>query len=155
MVISDLNIICIGQTHYALPPQYLCGESLTVEFEPRWGDLYAVYPDYSFPEAYALEGYWYTLWPSVDGSSFLDNPFFDIALQDEYGAVITNPHWRPTLQRIMQFYLSQSPQHKIGVLIRIQDNIYKGAQYVRTLQELWNLMDTHSIRFNKLYVVIN
>lgn len=148
MVIADLNIICIDQPEnkpYPDPAKIVC------EADDRNNAHGAVYPLYDFSAAYKLRGWWYTYWP--DDELFLERPFFDLVLQDGESRIQLYDTWKDQLYHLFSYYLSLSPVHRIGILIRLQDETSNAVHGPMYLQPFMEQLLAGVIHYNELYLI--
>lgn len=148
MIWIDFGIICIGQTKPSIPPNI---NSNDIEIYKRTISSEAQYDEwYNFHTADTLIGYWYIPW--LPEEIMYDESFFDIS---EKGCPWMNvvPKWEGTVKSILEFYLNESPNHKIAVLLRIQDKSNDTVHSVCKIDEFMNELIEGNIRWNELYFI--
>ncbi|MBQ7783669.1 MAG: hypothetical protein IJ368_06835 [Oscillospiraceae bacterium] len=148
MILIDFGIICIGQTTPSIPP---ISDSMTIEVYKRTINSDAQYnEDYNFHTADTLIGYWYIPW--LRDELVYEESLFDIS---EKGCpwVYVVPKFKDTVRSFLEFYLNESPEHKIAVLLRIQDKSNDTVHSVCKIDEFMNALTDGNIRWNELYFI--
>lgn len=148
MIIADFGVICIEQTKCTYPKGIENIRFETYHRVPGSKPMYMEY--YNFHTADMLTGYWYFVWPKDE--LLYKKPFFDLG---EKGCpwVVVIQEWTEIVRKVLEFYIEQSPQNRIAVLIREQDqsdDIVHSAMKIDAYME--NLI-AGNIRWNELYFV--
>ena len=148
MIIADFGVICIGQTECIYPNGIddICFESYqrVAGSEPMYNDYY------NFHTADALTGYWYFIWPKDE--IFYEKPFFDIGKKGRPSVVVIQ-EWVKTVRKVLEFYIEQSPEKVIAVLIREQDKSNDVVHTTMAIDEFMKNLTLGNIKWNELYFV--
>lgn len=148
MILVDFGIICIGQYEKKIPK--LPGR-FRFEYYIRKRKSPAMYNDsYHFETADKLTGSWYFVWFPRD--IIYEKSFFDLSGKHRPWIYVL-PEWEETVRQILEFYLEQSPEHRIAVLVREQDRSENISHADCTLDEYMNALRTENIRWNELYFI--
>lgn len=148
MIIADFGVICIGQTECTYPDKT---DDIRFEAYQRWTDNKAMYESsYNFQSADSLVGYWYFVWPKEE--LFYEKPFFDIA-QKGRPYVALAQEWVETVRKVMEFFIEQSPEKRIAVLIREQDNSNDVVHSAIKINEFMENLIAGNIKWNELYFI--
>ena len=166
-MLTDFVIICIGQAAPSFPEclgelsydeqreREICTLSeneKAIEFEPykrRQGDE-PIYDDfYHFGTADALAGVLYFVWHR----EFLEDSFFDFAGEAGSKHVCIVPKWDKTVRELLEYYISQSPEHRIAVLLRMQDRSDDTVHEPCGIDEFMRLLRCGEAVWNELYLV--
>lgn len=148
MIWIDFGIICIGQEQISQPPDW---KDIVVEGYRRMADSAPFYNEsYHFAAADALTGCWYQIW--LPDPRCYEDSFFDIA---DRGVpyVQTVPGWTASVEKILRFYLAQSPVHRIAVLLRVQDRSDNVVHPLCSLDVFLQRLHDGEIRWNEVYHV--
>jgi len=151
MIWIDFGIICIGQTTPSIPPMPPKIDRMTIDVSKRTIDSDARYnEDYIFHTADTLIGYWYVPW--LPEEFRYDESFFDMS---EKGCpwVYVVPKWKDIVRSVLEFYLKESPEHRIAVLLRIEDQSNDIVHSVCKIDEFMNDLTDGNIRWNELYFI--
>ncbi len=150
MIWIDFSIICIDQAKPSIPPNI---KSDDIDIYERTADSGSFYPlDYNFRTADALTGYWYMIW--LPEEIKYDESFFDIS-ERNCPWINVIPKWKDTVINVLEFYLNESPKHRIAVLLRVQDDSNDVVHPVCKLDEFINDLTEGNIRYNELYFIEN
>lgn len=150
MIWVDFGIICIGQKNSSVPSDV--ADKLIVDIHDRQGDSSPLYDKtyYNFCTADKLNGYWYNFF--LPDPACFEESLFDISHRDiPYITIL--PKWVDTVRRILEFYINESPDNRIAVLIRIQDNSDDVEHSVRSIDEFMGELIDGNIRWNELYYI--
>ncbi len=148
MIWIDFGVICLGQTKPSIPPGI---KSDDVEIYERTADSESFYNEtYNFHTADTLTGYWYMFW--LPEEIKYDESFFDIS-ERNCPWINVVPKWKNIVRSILEFYLSESPVHRIAVLLRVQDDSDDTVHSICKLDEFMNSLVEGNIKFNELYFI--
>ena len=148
MIWIDFGIICIGQEQLSAPADrngiIFEGYQRTADSEPFYNEFY------HFHTADKLLGCWYNIWlPAPD---CYEESFFDIAPKGvPYVEVV--PKWADTVERILSFYIKESPSKEIAVLLRVQDKSHDAVHPDCSLSEFVQALSQGNIKWNELYFI--
>ncbi|MCH5160686.1 MAG: hypothetical protein J1G04_01500 [Clostridiales bacterium] len=148
MVIADFGIICLGQTECNYPNGTV---DICFEVHRRLADSKAMYDNtYNFHTADTLIGNWYFVWPKEE--IMYEKPFFDIGPKGRPWVCVAR-EWRETIRKVLEFYICQSPEQKVAVLIREQDNSDNIVHPILKIDEFMSKLLSGNIRWNELYFI--
>lgn len=148
MIIADFGVICIGQAENTYPKGVanICFETYRriTGSEPMYVE------DYNFHTADTLTGYWYLVWPRDE--ILYEKPFFDIG---EKGCpwVTVVKEWAEVVRKVLEFYIEESPEKRIAVLIREQDESSDIVHSTIKINEFMEDLIAGNIRWNELYFI--
>lgn len=121
MVLSDLNILCIGQKMQTIAP----AQGINVEANDRNTIKYSpIYVD-SWQVLQRIKGIWYSIEPAArdDKPWNPDTEFFDLSVEKPRRLmVVSNDRSNDIVGRLIDYYLKASPIKTIAVLMRLQDD---------------------------------
>lgn len=121
MVLSDLNILCIGQKMQTIAPT----QGINIEANDRNTIKYSpIYVD-SWQVLQRITGMWYSIEPAArDGKPWNpDTEFFDLSVEKPRRLmVVSNDRSNDIVGRLIDYYLKASPIKTIAVLLRLQDD---------------------------------
>lgn len=148
MIWIDFGIICIGQENNSVPHEI---KDIVVEAYTRTVDSEPFYIEtYSFDTADMLSGIWYNIW--LPEPICYEESFFDISTkQTPYVNVV--PKWTGLVQRILSFYINESPVRKIAVLLRVQDTSNDVVHPPCKLDDFIQALKEGNVKWNELYYV--
>ena len=148
MIWIDFSIICVGQRELSKPNNM---NNIIVDAFPRNIDSNPFYSeDYNFNSADKLLGYWYNVW--LPEPICFEESFFDISKKDVPWVNVVYK-WEKTVQEILEFYINESPEHKIAVLLRVQDDSNDVVHPLCKLDDFVNNLKEGNIKWNELYYV--
>jgi len=151
MIWIDFSIICIDQTKPSILPNI---KSDDIEINKRIAGSEPFYDEtyYNFRTADALPGYWYRIW--LPEEIMYDESFFDIS-EKSCPWIYVVPKWKDIVRSVLEFYLNESPKHRIAVLLRVQDESNDDVHQVCKLDKFMNDLTEGNIRWNELYFIEN
>lgn len=150
MIIADFGIICIGQTKCTYPEGI---EDIQFETYKRKANSKAMYNKwYNFHTADTLIGYWYFVWPKDE--DLYEKPFFDLGPKGCPWVIVVQ-EWAETIRKVLEFYLKQSPENKVAVLIREQDKSNDIIHSAIKFNDFIEKLIAGDIRWNELYFIEN
>jgi len=142
----DFGILCLGQKRRSLPPDM---QALRFECRRRTAASAPLYCDrYHFHTADQLLGCWYQVW--LPESICYEESFFDISARG-IPFVEVVPKWAAQVEKILRFYISESPVHRIAVLLRVQDRSDDRVHPDCSLDEFMQSLTEGRVRWNELY----
>lgn len=148
MIWIDFGVICMGQEEKSVPPEM---NNFIFEAYQRSVDSAPFYIEpYKFHTADTLTGYWYKIW--LPELICYEESFFDISPK---GApyVGVNPKYTIHVKSILEFYINESPVHKIAVLLRVQDFSNDVVHSSCSLDDFIQALKDGNIKWNELYYV--
>ena len=148
MIWIDFGIICIGQEQIIAPTDMndivFEGYGRTVNSEPFYSK------EDNFHTADKLLGCWYKIW--LPEPICYEESFFDIASKGiPYVEVV--PKWSGYVEKILSFYINESPCKKIAVLLRIEEKSNDTVHSDCSLSEFVQKLGEGNIKWNELYFV--
>lgn len=148
MLWIDFGIICIGQTGCALPEHI---KNIRFDVFERTAGSEPMYRDgYHFHTADQLVGMWYLAW--LPEEIMYDESFFEIA-DAGCPCVYAVPKWVDTVKQVIEFYLQESPVHRIAVLLRVQDESNDISHPNCALDAYMKALTEGKIKWNELYFI--
>ena len=148
MIIADFGIICIEQTQNTYPKgiENICFETYkrVSNSKPMYGE------SYNFHTADLLTGYWYLIWPKDE--ILYEAPFFDLG-QKGRPWVVVEQKWAESVRKVLEFYIEQSPQKRIAVLIREQDKSDDIVHATIKIDDFMENLIVGNIKWNELYFI--
>jgi len=148
MIWIDFDVICIGQEQISIPADM---NDIVIEGHQRTADSEPFYDrSYNFDTADRLSGCWYQIW--VPEPLCYEESFFDIS-SGGVPCVEVVPKWSHHAEKVLSFYLKQSPAGRIAVLLRIQDTSDDIVHSPCSLEEFVRMLHEGSVRWNELYYV--
>ncbi len=143
MIWIDFGVICIGQTEKAFPHEL---EDLQFDACNRSDNSESIYGEhYDFRSADALSGYWYNIW--LPETLCYNDSFFDISHRNVPWVKVV-PKWENTVKRILEFYIKESPEHRIAVLLRIEDKSENCVHLPCCIDYFMNALRCGCVRWN-------
>ena len=169
MMLTDFAVICIGQEEPGFPESFgevkddperetkvcVCADGTPfLEFEcykRRQGDE-SIYDDwYNFKTADSLTGVLYFVWQPHD--KLLEDSFFDFAGEAGSKHVCIVPKWEKTVRELLEYYTGQSPEHRIAVLLRMQDRSDDTVHKACSVDEFMKLLKSGGVVWNETYFI--
>lgn len=146
MVISDFNLICLGQPkpHFFQPKGvfFEVVDSDEGAYNPEWQSLKKE------------SGVWYSIFPVDDaGTRTYDDEFFDIGKKSEKTfSVVVIEKYKKTLLEIVEYFLEESPIHRIIIMLWL-DGDEKQPGICCPLGHFRELLYNNNLLFGVIYVV--
>ena len=148
MIWIDFGIICIGQEKKSVPPNT---DNLVIEEYQRTANAEQFYNEnYSFHTADKQVGVWYNIWLSE--LSCYDESLFDIS-SEQIPNVCVVPKYEALVKQLLEFYLDESPEHNIAVLLRVEDKSNDTVHSLCTLDDFIQALKAGTIKWNELYFI--
>lgn len=146
MVISDFNIICLGQS----TPELITCEKIGVDVITS-KDGYGLH----WKTLSNSNGIWYQFYPlEREITKQYNDEFFDLTVIDmKYVAVSLENHV-VGLKNLVDTYLSLSPIHEILLLIRLDEHGESDDVSDLTAEDFASNLYEDKLQFNKIYHII-
>lgn len=149
MVISDLNILCVGQLKQS--NIFIPGTNIIVN--DRNNKKICIYRD-KYQDMQSLDGFWYQIEPNSIFELNYKKEFFDLRCENENQFVVfTDKEMKTTLIKIIKDLLISSPAGRVCLLVNFQGP----EREVITLDilTLCKNIYTEGLQFNVVYDIRN
>ena len=148
MIWIDFGIICIGQEKKSVPPNT---DNLVIEAYQRTANAEQFYNEnYNFHTADKQVGIWYNIWLSEP--ICYDESLFDIS-SEQIPNVCVVPKYEALVKQLLEFYLDESPEHNIAVLLRVEDKSNDTVHSLCTLDDFIQALKAGKVKWNELYFI--
>lgn len=149
MVISDLNIICIGQSY----PNVYQSDLLSISYcknKAIKGNTGFYLDDWQVIRY--IKGFWYYIIPRKREECNYDDEFFDYSSNK---VIISKSKIKfiNEIERMINYYLESSPINQIGVLIRLFYTKKEKVKGILTKKDFIEKLYNNKIRFDTLYII--
>ena len=161
MVISDFNIICLGQKE----PELFSSKTIKTTATDLNKDGTATF--IGWDTFLGFKGIWYEILPNDRESENYryDREFFDLnykttayvdtllALKDKRNQLVCEEKYKKDIIDVIDFYLEKSPIKRICVMVRVQDKEEEAILGTMRRKEFVDKLRNGELRFNVLYIV--
>lgn len=148
MIWIDFGIICIGQKKPSLPPDI---GNLVIEARQREDNAEPFYNEnYNFHTADKQVGFWYNIW--LPEPICFNESLFDIS-PHHIPCVSVVPKYEEIVKQLLEFYLNESLEHKIAILLRVEDKSNDIMHPSCRLDDFIKALKEGTVKWNELYFV--
>lgn len=147
MVVSDFNVICLGQS----VPRIITYGEIGV-------DVIAAKDGYGchWTALNNSNGTWYQFYPlEREKTGQYNDEFFDLTIINRNYMAVPYDNHLAALKKTVDGYLSSSPVHEILVLIRLDERGESNDISEITAENFMSCLSAGALRFNKIYRVIH